>query len=757
VLLILVLVVAAILSGAIIGGGQSPSTIYNDLRDRVASVIDRDGGDDTPSGPEQPVAQSTAPADQPQNDPAAQGSTPVANAAQTGGVNTDDPLSVAREYGRLWAAADYDGMYDLLSAPAQGSIARQEFVDRYTAIGVEAGLTSVAMTASEQLSLDAEIPISVVMQSSYVGEITQDNIMPMIRESGGWRVNWTPSLIFAGLDNDCVDYAADTVERGAILDRNREPLALDDRITQVGVIPGQITDEDLLLETLSELLDMPQDEIKEKYDAGEPDWFMPIKDYPAAIDTETLNGLQGLGGVVIQSGVSRVYPLAEQAAHITGYVTRATADDIAADESGTLLPDQWVGRAGVEAAANDILAGVPGGRLRIVDCGARTEKELIAERATVPGKDIILTVDISLQQSVDKALTAEKGSAVVLDPRNGEILALVSHPTYNPNWFVLGFNSKDWDYVNDEDKRPLFNRATEATYPTGSIFKVITMAAGLADLGLTGTSEFDCPATWSIPGTDAVFRDWTVAEGVAAQGRMTLHNALVTSCNTIFYQLGYELDQQDNELLPAMARAFGLGSPTGIPYYYEAAGTVPDPQWKQETVGDYWATGDAINLSIGQGYLLATPLQMAVAYAAIANGGNVMQPYLVEYTADQDTGKRERIGTRTVASELPLADEQVREIQSALRDQASNDFGAGSARLFADYDYPIAGKTGTAQNDLDRNQTPHSWFAAFGPYGERATVTTIVMAESAGEGISVAAPITKTIFDAYRKTDLAEQ
>jgi penicillin-binding protein 2 len=282
------------------------------------------------------------------------------------------------------------------------------------------------------------------------------------------------------------------------------------------------------------------------------------------------------------------------------------------------------------------------------------------------------------------------------------------------------------------------------------------MAAGMADLGLTGDSQFDCPATWSIPGTDAVFRDWTVAEGRAAQGTMNLHNALVTSCNTIFYQVGYQLDQQDNELLPAMANAFGLGSPTGIPYYYEASGVVPDPAWKQTAIGDFWATGDSINLSIGQGFLLATPLQMAVAYAAIANGGNVMQPYIVEYTADMETGRRERIGNRTIASELPLSSDQVREIQSALRDQAANTFGAGSARYFLDYDWPVAGKTGTAQNDLDRNETPHSWFAAFAPYGERATFTSIVMAENAGEGILIATPITKTIMDAYRQIDWGE-
>ncbi len=738
------LLVGAGLAGAIFVGGQSPSGIYRDVSDQVASVFERDKSAPTPVPNQQPAAPTAT-------------SAPDTQASLTPtGPDENDPIQIAEEWGRRWAAADYEGMYDLLGSAAKQTIERQAFIDRYTGIATEAGISSVSVGVTGQLDLDGAVPVEVIFQTAFLGEIIQDNTVPLIRETAGWRVVWSPSLIFRGLGSFCVDYTADTVRRGAILDRNREPLAHDDNITQVGVIPGQIIDEDRLLETLSKLLDMPEDEIKGRYEHGNDDWFMPIKDYPAAIDTETLNGLQGLGGVVIQSGVSRVYPQGRVTSHVTGYVTRVTADDIAADTDGILRPDQWVGRAGVEAAANDILQGVAGGKLRIVDCGARVEQSVIAERESVPGKDVILTIDITLQKAVDAALDVDKGSAVILDPRNGEMLSLVSHPNYDPNWFVLGFNQADWDYVNDDDQRPLFNRAAEATYPTGSIFKIITMAAGLADLGLTGDSMFDCPATWSIPGTDAVFRDWTVAEGRAAQGTMTLHNALVTSCNTIFYQLGYQLDQQDNELLPAMAKAFGLGSRTGVPYYYEAAGVVPDPEWKQSEIGDFWATGDSINLSIGQGYLLATPLQMAVAYAAIANGGRVMQPYLVEYTADMETGRRERLSNRTVASELPLSRDQVNEIASALRDQAANTFGAGSARYFLDYDWPVAGKTGTAQNDLDRNETPHSWFAAFAPYGETATFTSIVMAESAGEGIMVATPITKTIMDAYRQTDLAE-
>jgi penicillin-binding protein 2 len=752
VLLVIVFGFAAMLGGAIVSGRQSPSDLYDRAHDRIASLTK----DDTPSGePTQPAAASNLTPGAQSVAQVTDGSA-IASPQAAGSVDQSNPVAVARQYAALWSAGDYDGLYDLLSASVQATVPRQDFIDRYKGIANEAGLISVKASAGDQMSLAGEVPLSVTLESQWVGTIQQTDTLPLVNDADGWRIAWTPSLIFNNLGNNCIEYKPDATERGSILDRNQQPLAYDGKVSQVGVIPGQINDEGKLLDTLSSLLSISADEIQAKYADKPADWFIPIKDFPEEMDSKTLSSLQGIGGIVVRSSVSRVYPLGKAAAHITGYVTPATADDIAADKQHNVQPDSMVGRAGVEAAANDILAGKPGGVLRIVDCTARVEKEVIAQRDSVPGENVILTVDIDLQKSVDKALDVDKGSAVVLDPRNGEVLALVSHPTYDPNWFVLGFNDADWAYINDDTQRPLFNRAAEATYPTGSIFKVITMSAGMADLGMTGDTQFDCPATWSIPGTDSVFRDWTVDEGVGAQGQMTLHNALVTSCNTIFYQVGYALDQKDNELLPEMAKAYGLGSPTGIPYYYEASGTVPTPEWKQETVGDFWATGDSINLSIGQGYLLATPLQMAVAYAAIANGGHVLQPYMVEYTQKASTGKRTRVGKRVERSTLPLSSDQVKEIQSAMRDQTSNTFGAGSVKVFGTYDYPIAGKTGTAQNDLDQNATPHSWFASFGPYGQTATITTIVMAENKGEGVTYAAPFTKAIYDAYRKTNLAD-
>ncbi|MDQ3779050.1 MAG: penicillin-binding transpeptidase domain-containing protein, partial [Chloroflexota bacterium] len=392
----------------------------------------------------------------------------------------------------------------------------------------------------------------------------------------------------------------------------------------------------------------------------------------------------------------------------------------------------------------------------------------------VPAKDLLLTIDRDLQEVVDAALSEQgniRGSAVVIDPRSGAVLALASHPTFDPNGFVLGFSERAQQDLDSESRKPLLNRAAQAAYPTGSIFKAITFSAAMEGLGYTRDMPIDCPSTFSLDGSNQVWEDWTVAEGIGPQGTLTLHQALVNSCNTVFYQLGRDLDEADEEMLPNIAKAFGLGAPTEIPYLPEVGGTVPDPKWKLDTYGDYWATGDAINLAIGQGFLEATPLQMANAYAAIANGGDLLQPYMVKEALTPD-GASETVGQRRVRNKLPLSRETIVELQSALRDQTSDLNGAGSARVFGDFQWPIAGKTGTAQNgtgptgaaktgsdrDLgDRGEKPHSWFAAFGPYGDEATIASIVMIENAGEGVSYAAPATRAIYEAYLRSDLAAE
>jgi penicillin-binding protein 2 len=678
--------------------------------------------------------------------------------------------AVAEAFVTRWSEGNYDGLYDLIGTAAQKEIARDDFVARYQGIADRAGLTSLKATVTGAPNLQTEVPIRVEMVSSIVGSFVETNRIPLVREGNAWKVAWTPSLIFKDLGADgCVDVDSQPAARGRILDRDGGVLAEDGRIVRIVVVPGEIKagDEPRLLNALSALTGMPEDEVKAKYDGKPAGQWWPIMDFPAAREQELLNAVADLPGAGVREGNARVYPMGAKAAHITGYVSEVTAEQMKANP--TLYPGQVVGQAGVEAGADDLLTGTPGGSLIVVQCETRAERATIAERPAVAAKDLVLTIDRGLQEAVDAALTQQgdiRGSAVVLDPRTGAVLAMVSHPTFDPNGFVLGFSAKDQQALNSETRKPLLNRVAQAAYPTGSIFKVITTAAAMQDLGYTGETTIDCPSTFSLEGSNQVWQDWTVAEGLGAQGTLTLHQALVNSCNTVFYQLGRDLDRKDNDLLPKMAKAFGLGAPSNIPYLPEVAGTVPDPKWKLDTFGDYWATGDAVNLAIGQGFLEATPLQMATAYAAIANGGSLLQPYIVDHSVNAK-GVREQIGQRVVRNKLPVSRAAIDEIQSALRDQTSDPSGAGSFRVFGDYPWPIAGKTGTAQNGPgqtgsgptqaqdDRSAKPHSWFAAFGPYGEPATVASIVMIENVGEGVSFAAPVTRAIYDAYLKTGLA--
>ncbi|HEU5431956.1 MAG TPA: penicillin-binding transpeptidase domain-containing protein, partial [Thermomicrobiales bacterium] len=611
---------------------------------------------------EQSASRAPGPAAAPAAPTAGPTDVPAASVVATPVVPEKTPEELAAAWVGFWNKGDYGAMYDLLSASAQRSIARDAFIDRYQAIAERGGLTGLHAAVAGGLTPGRQMPIAVDYDSSLVGRFSEQNAIPFTRDDGAWRVAWTPSLIFAGLGPDgCVDVDVQPVRRGTIFDRNGEPLAYDGTVERVGVVPEQIpaSDHDRVLKALSDLTGSPVDTLDKQIAAADPTWFVQIKDFPATRGQELLNVISGLPGVSVHSATARVYPLGAQAAHVTGYVSPATAEELAVNPD--LAPGQLIGQAGVEAGADDLLSGKPGVRLIVVGCQSRVERATIAARPAVPSSDIALTIDRGLQVATDAALRAQgnvKGSAVVLDPRDGAVLALASLPTYDPNGFILGFNSSERAQINSDTLRPLLDRAAQAAYPTGSIFKVITFSAAIEDLHDTPETVIDCPSTFQLAGSSQVWQDWTVAEGLGPQGPMTLHKALVNSCNTVFYQIGRDLDETDPELLPKMAKAFGLGAPTGIPYLPEVGGIVPDPTWKQQTLGDYWATGDAINLAIGQGFLEATPLQMAVAYAAIANGGDVLQPYIVS-TIIHANNQHEPVGGRTVRSRLPLAETTV--------------------------------------------------------------------------------------------------
>lgn len=680
-------------------------------------------------------------------------------------VNLEYPNELATEWASLWSNQDYAAMYQLTSAATRDNMTESAFVSKYADIQRVSGINDINIRIVDDVDEQGTARMEVVYESGLVGTLTQEMELQMIQESRGWRVVWTPSLIFTELgSNGCIAWTGETFQRGRILDSQGRVFAEDVDVTRVSVIPANITDPTLVYPELARVLDMDQAEIERRVNASpNASWAVALKDMPDSEEINLLNAFSEFSGVTVHPATQRHYPYGSAAVHLVGYVTLASAEDIAADES--IVEGQLVGRIGVEYGANDLLTGKPGGTLSAVECTTRAKR---AEIATAEGErpvDIYLTVDAEFQKQVDEALyTAEReiededgekitigqrGAVVVMDPETGAILAMVSHPSFDPNGYITqNFTEEDEFNINDNVMLAWLNRAVSQPLETGSIFKVITTAGAMETLGYSNETLVDCPPIYELGGN--TYADWTVDNQVPPQGMLTLHQALVNSCNTVFYQIGEDMDRVDPYALPNMSRAFGLGQPVNIPYFPSGVtGTIPDPDWKRENIDDGWATGDNVLLAIGQGYMQGTPLQMTIAYAAIANGGYVLTPYVVDKT--QAPGEDPvQVGERTVRNELPLTKEQIGWIQAALRAQTTDPYGYGTSHIFGDFPFSISGKTGTAQNErANEGNRPHSWFAAYAPYpgdyGE-ADLASIVMVENTGEGVTYATPVTKIIY-----------
>ncbi|MEX1158198.1 MAG: penicillin-binding transpeptidase domain-containing protein, partial [Thermomicrobiales bacterium] len=482
---------------------------------------------------------------------------------------------VAEAYAKVWSAGNYDQLYDLLSSNAQAFISREDFIARYEGIAVEVGVISLTAEITGGDDDDELFPMQVEIESSRVGTIEDENLLPVIMDGDKPVIDWTPSLIFSQLGDGYVQWTSDIPQRGRILDRKGRPLAQMGQITRVGVVPGKITNEPDLLKRLSQLLEMPQEIIKNRYQGGQADWFMAVKDLPGDIDQSLVDQLTAIEGVAIQRPPARVYPQGELTAHVVGYMSEVTAEELPELSKLGYEAGDLVGRTGLEASAEQWLAGKRGGTLALIGPDGGTIR-ILGEVPKEDANDVVLTLDLDLQRASFDALGDAIGATVVLDPNNGEVLAMVSKPSFDPNQFILGVTDEQWEELMDPERQPLLNRAVAFGTSTGSIFKVITAAAGMAHLGLNPSSSTPCPGEFRLDGVDQVWTDWVPG----GQGDLNLHNAIVRSCNTVFYRMGADLDAQDELWLPNMARSFGLGKETGLPELYELPGIVPDPEWK---------------------------------------------------------------------------------------------------------------------------------------------------------------------------------
>jgi penicillin-binding protein 2 len=665
-------------------------------------------------------------------------------AATTAAVAAGNPVDTAKIFLSNWETGKYADMYGLLSIGAKSTIDQEKFVQRYNAIKAEATITAVkteisqttAPSGAQQASFP--VPFKASFKTNRVGDFSQDNKLNMVLESGSWKVDWTPAAIFKELDNTTylVRLIPASSTRGEIFARDSQPLTAPAKLYQVYVVPGQVKDENNLLAVLSSVLAMDPDKIKALYKDGQLDWRMPIKDLPGTTPPDKINSLKAVAGVGVDEATTRGYPQNYSASQIVGYISSINGDELKDLAAKGYTDTDVIGKSGVEQWGEEILAGSFGGKLTVIRRDG-TIVASMAEKPAGPSANLLLNLDMDIQKKAELALGARNGSIVVMDPNNGAVLALANFPGYDPNLFISGFTAEQYKVLNDDPRAPFKNRAINALLPVASTFKAITTAAALEKGGVNMQARFNCTGRWTGLG-EGNAKDCYIKTG---HGSITLYEGLVQSCDYVYYELGKKLNEIDPNIIPAMAKGFGLGSSTGLQGLYDSAGQVPDPQWKQSKTGQPWVPGDGVNLAIGQGYLLATPLQMAVAYSALATGGNLVVPRLVE-RAESTNPQANKTFAPASKGKLPVSAANINEIRKALLGVTQG--GAGTARqAFAGSRVPVAGKTGTAESGVE---DPHAWFCCYAP-ADKPKYVVVVCLENAGFGNALAAPTARKLID----------
>ena len=653
---------------------------------------------------------------------------------------------VAEAFLAAWERNDYGLMYSLLTPTSQGTVTQDSFAHTYQAIAAEATITRVQaqLRAALQEGEQAQVAYAVTMDTALLGPLDVENEMTLRYEDGRWGVVWSPQLIFRELTaGNLVHFTPRAPSRANIYDRNGLGLAVEGTMVTVGVVPGQIEDEGTLLAELSRVLGLDKAAIQAKYADARPDWFVPIADISVEQSQAHYATLSAIPGVAFREKTVRAYN--GIAPHVVGYLGAIPAEELSKWQELGYSGDELVGRSGLERWGEPYLAGGRGGTLSVVT----PQGDVIAvlkDRPAVASRSVYSTLDRELQRKVEELLGQRPGAVVVMDPRNGQILAMASYPRFDPNLFVGGISEERWQALINDPGRPLLNRATQGTYPPGSVFKIVTLAAAMEGLGLTRQFTFNCTGWWTGLGPEWGKPCWLRS----GHGVIDLVTALTASCDYSFYEMGLMLDGMDPLLLPDYARAFGLGAPTGLDGFDESPGLVPDNDWKLQTLGEGWAPGDSVNLAIGQGYLLVTPLQVARMMAAVANGGTLYRPQLaLKVAAGPDSP--ELIVEPEAMGQLPISEDTLAAIQEGLAGVTTSRRGTAT-HVFAGFPIPVAGKTGTAQvAELESEQQgtePHSWFAAYAPVNDPQVVV-VAIVEHAGEGSRTAAPLVRQVLAAY--------
>ncbi len=542
---------------------------------------------------------------------------------------------------------------------------------------------------------------------------------------------------YAGLaDGNRIRIIPTIAPRGTFFDRNGQLLVTNRPGFTVSLLPLTEPISPEVIERVSRLLNVPVEEIQRRIDIHYS--FDPIKikqDVTADIISIIEEQKNDYRGVIIEVQPVRNYILKQEGAHTFGYVSEISDAELETKKSQGYKSGDIVGKFGLERVYDKEIRGINGGEQVEVDVAGKPV-QILGKKEPTPGYDLILTIDRDLQvateKAVDEILTeigANAAAAVVLNPQNGEILAMVSRPAFDPNLFAHGISVKDWNVINNNPYHPMDNKTITGEYPPGSTFKIVTGTAALAAGVVTPDEQiFDSGTHWLVPKGNA---------SGEALGWLNFHEALAHSDNVYFYEMGNRLGA---DRLESYAQMFGLGKETGIDLPYESPGIADWKEYKMEVYGDEFYLSEIMDAAIGQGFNLVTPLQAAMVTGEIAANGKRFKPHLVRRMVTQD-GDLVRDFPPELLSELQVEPYIIKLVQDGLREVTVTGTAASSFRGFP---YPIAGKTGTAENSQGRD---HGWFVAYAPF-ENPCVSVAVIVEQGGFGSQSAVPIGRKILEA---------
>ncbi len=542
--------------------------------------------------------------------------------------------------------------------------------------------------------------------------------------------------------------------RGLVYDRNGVLLAENRPVFSMEIIPEQVDDLSSTIASLSEIIEINTTDLerfhklrrnKRRFDN------IPIRVNISLQEAALFSVNQHkFSGVTIKAQLSRIYPLADITSHTLGYVGRVSKKDLKSIVASEYAGTNHIGKIGVEKSYESTLHGKVG--LAKVEVNALGKKVRVLEQVPpTPGKSLRLHIDVKLQEIALDVFGDRNGALVAIDPNNGGVLAMVSKPGYDPNLFVEGISSQDYRTLQQDENKPLYNRALRGQYPPGSTIKPFMGLTGLQSNKITADTSHYCVGFFRLPGHKHRYRDWKKG----GHGTVNLDIAITQSCDTYFYKLATDIGIDQLQKYLTHLR---FGKRTGVDLVGEKKGVLPSRQYKKKRFPKQaWYPGETVITGIGQGFFLATPLQLAAATAAVANGGTYFTPRVVAEIIDDNTGQHTQI--HPVPSQVPIDDPTyLQHIHQAMANVVEGP--RGTARRIISDNYRIAGKTGTAQvftvkqdeeydeDKIAEKMRDHALFIAYAPI-ENPQIAIAVIVEHGGHGGSVAAPIARQIMDAY--------